>query len=201
MLQPLLSDGKPVQHVSSDEAYDFNKYLDWVDSTTIGLGQVPADAYVDRVPSLAKDWIKSPLAVRNIKSSNLDHLYWPPQAHAYSEKAIHALSWCFDKEGEVVNLPCKGREDLYFFHLRTIADVLDTELSNLHWVGIFASPIYEYVFRFPIDWDHHIFYLQQDMVTHYVTDKFKKCVEENNLTGFVFKKVWSRQSHCHQASL
>ena len=80
----------------------------------------------------------------------------------------------------------------YFaINVLTILDCLDNERSEFGYFGDLRMRIDKYEFKPDCIGDTPIFKLPIfTRVRTYVTDSFKQLVEDNNLTGLEFRKVW-----------
>jgi hypothetical protein len=94
------------------------------------------------------------------------------------------------ENGEILPLSCREGE-YYAFNVITSIDVLDESNSE---VERFESGrimhIEKYAFFGDKLRDATIFKIPQSKARTFVTDKFRKAVIDNSLTGFDFIKVW-----------
>jgi hypothetical protein len=190
-LEPELDDGVGNQYIAEDLGVDEDEYDEWINKTLYpkpGKGTLRAAD----LPDLSQRFKPPPLRVVNPKLPATDLIYWPPLLFAFSTRAIELLSDMIPVTAQVIPLACKGRDDIRYVNLTELHDVLDLKRSKADWISKgFASSVSRYVFHFPRRFDRHLFILPNTYLRFYVTDHFKRRVEESGLKGFQFEEVWS----------
>ena len=79
--------------------------------------------------------------------------------------------------------------EYHVINILTTLDCLDSEKTEFGYFGSFKT-IEKYVFKSHCIGETPIFKLPISRVKLFVTDAFKQLVEDNNLTGLKFRKVW-----------
>ena len=111
----------------------------------------------------------------------------------FTARALDALSDLLEGRGEPLPLEVEGGGELYAFNATRLSDALDEERSDLK--RFKAEGTIMRVKRFEFDPDRvageTIFKLIQKRNYEFVTEPFRKRVEEAALRGFWFERVWS----------
>jgi len=114
-----------------------------------------------------------------------------PSSMFLSAKGADALKAVLNGKVELLATECEAGE-YYLLNVTNIIDAFDHEHS---FVKRFPNSekimnVYKFEFKKEALADNHIFRLREksDLL---VDDEFRKLVIENNLTGFVFREVWS----------
>lgn len=112
----------------------------------------------------------------------------------FSEKGKLCLDTIIGKDMEWIPTQYEGRT-LYLGNMLTILDAVDYQKVTFRRLETgLAVGFEEYAFLEECIEGHHIFRVLFNGRKHttetFVTTEFKNCVEENNLTGFTFIKVW-----------
>lgn len=110
-----------------------------------------------------------------------------------SEKAKKCLEGVISKSGELIPLKYKDRL-LYLINITKILDVLDYDKSEFMQLStglVYGISKYSFIFDKLQENDIFKVMLNGRIFTSeiFVTDKIKKIIEENNLTGFKFTEV------------
>lgn len=119
---------------------------------------------------------------------------WDISGNVLSEKAKNVLKDVLKDNVELIVMQAE-EEELYLMNVFNLIDALDYELSEISYgpSGL-ALAVKKYVFKPDVVKENDIFniYLKGRVygTNIFVSDKFKKIVEENNLTGFSFTEVW-----------
>ena len=112
-----------------------------------------------------------------------------------NEKCFNVIS--SHLQGNVQILPAQSESQrLYVLNVTTIIDCLDRKNSKLK---LFQSSgrimrVEEYAFHRELLDNVFIFKIPEELHTHpYVTEDFKKLIEQNNIKGFKFVPVWEEK--------
>jgi hypothetical protein len=144
------------------------------------------------VPPLAPIWKPQPVIgrVRTFNDYPCVNLTIP----AFSHRAVEVLRDLLEPNGEL--LPLVSDVGEYFaYNLTKVADILDPSRSEINWNAnrITASQIMRYVcFQERME-GLSIFQLVENPGIVYVTQVFQDRVNEHDLQGFHFNKVWSAE--------
>ncbi len=112
----------------------------------------------------------------------------------FSEKAVEVLHPLLDGSAEILDVNLQNRR-FYAVNVIAVLDVLDRENSKYltYRDGQRIMVIKDYAFIKNVElMQHNIFKLAEEPVRRpFVSDVFKNTVEQNGLTGFDFKLVWT----------
>lgn len=145
-----------------------------------------------------KDW--KPVQVKRMYGrtfSNTPGL--SPHIPVFDKKAINVLSDLLEGNAEILPLDC---EDGFFYAINVIniMDCIDYERSKYKTFrdGKRIMRFVTYVFNEEKIKGMHLFKIKDEPLKRpFVSDKFRKKVIDNNLTGFKFELAWdSEQKQC-----
>ncbi|MCA9241266.1 MAG: hypothetical protein KDA37_13745 [Planctomycetales bacterium] len=110
---------------------------------------------------------------------------------AFSERAVAVLHDMLSPNGELLRL-LSDLGNYWAFNVTTVADVLDWRRSDIKWnrKPIHASIIERYEFSAELLSELEIFQIPELPGNVYVTEVFRRRVEENGLQGFNFIRLW-----------
>lgn len=149
-----------------------------------------------------KDW--KPIKVKKMKADKGEPKNLPlgdaPNisfAPAFSIKAKDALYNLIKNEVEFLDLNC-NEGDFCVINITNVLDVIDRDKSIYKTfsdgIRIMRFIKYSFINSSKLR-DSHIFKIQEHKYgnSSFVSEKFKKCVEDNKLEGFVFEEVWDSE--------
>ena len=146
------------------------------------------------VPPLAPFWTPQPVVGR-VQSFN-DYPSVTLNIPAFSRRAVDALRDFLEPNGELLPLVSPVGE-YYAYNTRTVADILDQERSEIDWLTGCEAHTYDNVFqirRYEFLPDKiaelSIFRLVEKSSSTFVTQAFVDRVQEHELQGFHFIKLW-----------
>jgi hypothetical protein len=109
----------------------------------------------------------------------------------FSERALQVLSPLIQNSVQVIPLQ-SVEEHLYLIHVTEVVDCLDIERSEVDYIlgGEHISHIKHYEFKnLELLEEIGIFEIQDLRASTFVTDEFKKIVEEHDLKGLLWKPL------------
>jgi hypothetical protein len=128
---------------------------------------------------------------RNLPPGDFPNLFLPG-VPVFSLRAVDVLKNMLQENGEILPLSCNEGE-YYAYNVTTTIDALDeskSELERFKSSGRIME-VSRYVFFGDRLIDASIFKIPQFPRTDvYVTDKFRKIVDDNHLIGFDFVNLW-----------
>lgn len=119
---------------------------------------------------------------------------WGIGNQVLNENAKNVLNDTLENNAELVVMQAE-EEKLYLLNVFNIIDVLNHELSEIRYTPTGpAIEVKKYEFKAELVGKNDIFKIYLEGRVYpcdvFVSDKFKRIVEENNLTGFSFTEVW-----------
>ncbi len=107
----------------------------------------------------------------------------------FTERARQILGPWIEKAVEFIPLHC-GEETLYMVNVVDVVDCLDRKLSTIKWIS--GGAIYKvdhYVIKDKLLGGKHMFKIPKLWASIYVSDEFKKVVEDSGLKGLIWKPL------------
>jgi hypothetical protein len=143
---------------------------------------------------LSSVWKPLPVILGHKKALKNDYPCINLSIPAFSSNSLIYLQEILENSGELLTLDCEGVK-FYAYNLTKIIDAIDYEKSLIQY---YSKPRWEFDIESVVrlEFKPHlikglsIFRVYGRDLEYYVTSSFKKKVEENNLNGFSFKKVW-----------
>jgi hypothetical protein len=149
-------------------------------------------------PVLSPVW--KPLRVRGKVRATNDYPCLALMIPVFSRRAVDALQDLLVANGELLPLISEVGE-YYAYNVRTVADILDRERSDVEWLSDDPGPwdvralvIDRFEFKPTSVEKLAIFQLPELAGRVFVTDRFRDRVMQHKLDGFDFIKVWSGAS-------
>ncbi len=142
-------------------------------------------------PKLSRNW-RVPKVTGRVSEFN-DYPCMDMFLPVFSENSTRALSPILELNGELLPLDSDTNTKYYFYNITTIVDVLDLEKSKcVFWSDppTTAVDIEYFYFREDAVKGLSVFRIPQYPMAVFVTNVFLDYVEQNELNGFVFRKVW-----------
>ena len=115
----------------------------------------------------------------------------------FSQRALGILLPLIENSVEVLNINFNNVVPYYAINVTSVLDVINYSESEYKTYRdgkrILAFKKYSFKINKELT-THNIFKIIDEPTRNaFVSDKFKEAVEKNNLSGFVFKKVWSSE--------
>jgi hypothetical protein len=118
---------------------------------------------------------------------------------AFSEKAVQILADFLEPNGEILPIKTNTKGRYFYYNVLTVVDVLDRNSSTVTWTtrGVMARSIDHFVFRTECIVGLSIFRIIEVPTSKFVTQSFVDRVQEHDLKGFNFIKVWPLPEGTH----
>lgn len=126
------------------------------------------------------------------KNYNFDISSFSSNLLIFSEKAVYALKDILEKTGTFVHIKVDNNNKKFygFYPNKNIysLEIINLETSDYRMVGD-QYLFYKVKFNDKAPVEDYLFALEEYSTGAYVTDKFKKIVEDNDLVGFDFTEI------------
>lgn len=163
--------------------YNWKEYTESIIDIAIWQGWKPIDTSKIETPCF--ELLKSDTGKKNYKfdicSSSEPFLI-------FSEQAIEALSDILTPRGQFIDIKTDSKRKKFvgFYPLNPLSDILDKEKSDIN-IQTENTILYNNIFFIEKNiTDDYLFSLSESYGNVFVTDKFKKRVEDAGLVGFDF---------------
>lgn len=168
------------------------------------FSEFPADITIcdpDYVVSLKDNWQSRKIKLGGMKYPLLDNVSSGCDCvPIFSQRVLDAMGDMISPYGEFLPIDCPNASmNLYFFNVTNGINGMDIDNTQYGYIfelrgALRRHNVTHYAFRPEVIRDEIIF---KDLSTIkssiYVTDRFVQAVIDANLTGFIFRRVWSEE--------